>query len=863
MKKIILLLLIWNSFNSKAQNFKIIYGNIKDSTGQPLIAVSITLHSANDTFHTLSDEKGEFQFTNVTKPDFSISVTLLGYQSRQKHFHFSDTLRQIKIPDILMSTKTNTLNEIIVKGRKPIVTLKEDTLEYQVSQFKLKENTVVEDLLKRLPGLEVDINGNIKFMGQSVTKIRINGQEIQVNNIQTLTRLIPTDLLEKVQIIDDYGELSKITGRKVENPEKVLNLQSKNAIEEAYQITGNVGIGTYERYNVSLMGCYLSPQKQIYAYNNNNNISGTTEKQNLNNAGITISSKYKKLNIGTNLNWERTLNNIISTSSSTNFSTEGNLYNTVNSNEKVVNNNIVLYINSQFTSAHHDQINTSIRGSLIDNKNSGVLESKQTGIQNLTQITNSLSTNYSPAFDGTILFSHPTRKSGRFYSGRLLYSISRNQNNVNSNNEIHYYNNTDSIVDSISNLLLKKPVKAYGINHQSSWIEPINSKANIEFKYIFKHNSSDNSLLTYENSPNEKMTKIDSLSNQNTYNTSTHEIGISIKNENKNIRYIIGGSAIYYKLNNSSIHSKDIIEKLAFSPILKFFYKIEKSTDFSLLLNNYLSYPGYQQIQSVPDKTNIQYPVIGNPKLKASSTNRINAELRHVGENIIFITTTAEFVKNKITTSTINVEDTSGVIFQETHFLNTNGNYNFNIHIGWTRMFKNDFSLTFDGGNSYTHNILYLDNNRAISKNLIATTSLKAHIIQPWVDITSLIGYTFNHNVYNVSENENSTIQSWNFQLNGKLSFKSWNLNIESSKIINIGYSGSLAANPAIINAGIEKSLLKKKISCRIQGYNLLNQVSNVSQITSGNTITQTKTSTLGSYLLLSLIYDFKKVTSH
>jgi len=861
MKKIIILFFIATSLHLQAQNFKIVNGSIKDSAGQPLITANITLCSVSDTFHTLSNEKGEFQFNNVKKNSFFLIANIMGYQSWKHYYNYADTLEVVNI-DIIMQIKTSLLNEVVVKGNKPLVISKEDTLEYHVSQFNLKENAIVEDLLKRIPGLEVDINGNILFMGQPITKIKINGQEIQVNNIQTLTRLIPTDLLEKIQIIDDYGEFSTITGRKTEKPTHVLNLQSKSNFKQAYQLTGTAGMGSSERYNTSLLGSYLSPQEQLFLYSNNNNIYGVTQKQNLNNAGITYTKKYKNWYIGTNINWEKIFTNITTSSLSTIINSEGNLYNNIQNKEQTENNNRTLYLNGQYKSASNNQINISLRGSLANNKSNSFLECQQTGIQDLFQTTSNITNNYIPTFDGSILFSHPLKKKGRIYSERLVYFLNQNNNNLNSNNHTLFKNTDGALTDSLSHLLIQKPTNQFGLNYQTSWIEPINKLANIELKYTFKYNNYNNSLLTYSNDSNYKNKLIDSLSNLYSYKISNNEIEISIKNEFKSMKYIIGGRATFYKLYNESQYSNNIIHGFTFSPIIKIYYKINTSS-LSLLCDHYLTYPSYQQIQSIPDKTNILFPVIGNPNLKASATTRIIAELRHVGDNILFITTTAEFTKRNISTNTINILDTLGVITQETYFLNTNGNYSLSIQYGWNRIFNKIFSLSLDGGESYSINKIYLDNDSRTIQNLLFSSSIKAQYLNPIIELTGLITHTFSRNIYKVPEKETTNIQSLNFQLNGKISYKSWEINFTGNKQINSGFSGSIAENPFILNAAIEKKFIKNKLTCRLQGHNLSNEVNNASQIITGNTITETKTSILGTYFLLSLAFDLRKVNTH
>jgi hypothetical protein len=178
----------------------------------------------------------------------------------------------IKLDPIKVKVQTNMLNTVVVSAVIPI-TIKEDTVEYKASAYKVREGSPVEDLLKKLPGVSVDKDGNVTAHGKQVTKVRVNGKDYFTGDVQTATQNLPADIVENIQVIDDYGDQANLTGIKTGDPDKILNITIQKGKSKGNFGQGSVGIGNDDRYQAKLSANSFYDARQlavIGTWNNNN-----------------------------------------------------------------------------------------------------------------------------------------------------------------------------------------------------------------------------------------------------------------------------------------------------------------------------------------------------------------------------------------------------------------------------------------------------------------------------------------------------------------------------------------------------------------------------------------------------------------
>jgi hypothetical protein len=152
-----------------------------------------------------------------------------------------------------------------------------------------------------------------------------------------------------------------------------------------------------------------------------------------------------------------------------------------------------------------------------------------------------------------------------------------------------------------------------------------------------------------------------------------------------------------------------------------------------------------------------------------------------------------------------------------------------------------------------------MDNVRKTGQNLVLTQSVRANMLKEWLELTGGVAYTYNRNVYVLAENSITNISTWNFNLNGKVFFlKTFSVGADINKQLNSGFSGALSTNPTMINGTLEKMFFKRKLTVRLQGFNLLDQTAGLSQSIAGNTVTQNQNRLLGRYFMLTLQCDLR-----
>ncbi len=208
-----------------------IRGSVVDSlTRKPLLEASVSLLSARDsslvTFG-ITDGDGKFVFSKVAEGQYRVLVTYVGYRGRARRVSVTKNDPVADVGTIDLVAQSQTLTEVSVQGEKAPIAVKGDTLEFNADSFKTRPNSQVEDLLKKLPGVEVDRDGAIKAQGQAVTKVLVDGKPFFGNDPKMATRNLPADIIDKVQLFDQASEQSQFSGVDDGDREKTINITTK------------------------------------------------------------------------------------------------------------------------------------------------------------------------------------------------------------------------------------------------------------------------------------------------------------------------------------------------------------------------------------------------------------------------------------------------------------------------------------------------------------------------------------------------------------------------------------------------------------------------------------------------------------
>ncbi|QIE59272.1 outer membrane beta-barrel protein [Rasiella rasia] len=234
---------------AQLQPFKISGTLMANDAGQPLESATVYVERVKDSTlvtYTITNQNGYFSIEDkAADKNLKIYITYVGYKTFEKEF--VATSEEIELGTIVMKIDANTLDEVVLKSRAPI-TIKKDTLEFNVSSFKTKKDASVEDLLKKLPGVEVDDEGQITVNGKAVNKILVNGKPFFGDDPTITTRNLTKDIIEKVQVTDTKTDAEAFAGEDADGENKTINLTIKE--ENNKGIFGRVaaGGGTNDRY---------------------------------------------------------------------------------------------------------------------------------------------------------------------------------------------------------------------------------------------------------------------------------------------------------------------------------------------------------------------------------------------------------------------------------------------------------------------------------------------------------------------------------------------------------------------------------------------------------------------------------------
>src|SRR5690606_34363760 len=259
--------------SAAAQTNKQVKGTLVDSTGQSIIGASIKLISDSDSLVTASDVDGEFEFRQVKSDAFLLTISSLGYNATKLAGKFDGT-SILDLGKIIITESSQLLEAVNIDGT-PLIVVKEDTLEYQNKNYNLRDGAVTEDLLKKLDGVEVDKDGNVTAQGEQVTRVRINGKDFFGGDVQTATKNLPADVIDKIQIIDDYGDQANLTGNKTGDPQRILNIEIAPSKNKGDFGQFRVGGGTEERFQTTAMYNSFAETRQFSSLANLNNMNAS------------------------------------------------------------------------------------------------------------------------------------------------------------------------------------------------------------------------------------------------------------------------------------------------------------------------------------------------------------------------------------------------------------------------------------------------------------------------------------------------------------------------------------------------------------------------------------------------------------
>jgi hypothetical protein len=250
-------------------------GKVSDTLArQNLADATVSILNPKDSTpvtYAITDKSGAFEIKNLDTGLYRLLVTFQGYRPFSKTFMISKDFPVADFPTIYLDKESVMLQEVVVSA--PPITVKKDTVEFNASAFKTKPNSTAEDLLKKIPGVQVDKDGNVKAQGEDVQKVYVDGKEFFGNDPKLATKNITADMIESVQVFDDMSDQAKFTKIDDGSRSKTINIKLKKDKRHGYFGKAMAGYGTDDRFESSIMFNRFNGDRRISILGGANNIN--------------------------------------------------------------------------------------------------------------------------------------------------------------------------------------------------------------------------------------------------------------------------------------------------------------------------------------------------------------------------------------------------------------------------------------------------------------------------------------------------------------------------------------------------------------------------------------------------------------
>lgn len=886
-----------SSLNAFTRSDFQVKGKLVDTMGNPIARATLKLYTVGlqDTLKTVSNNVGFFLFKDVLTRNSVLIISSVGYGTITKAITIPVDKEIVSIDRLVLTNSYTSLQEVFVSV--PPIMVKEDTVEYKADSFRLKPNAMVEDLLKKMPGIDVDKNGNITAQGKTVTKVRVNGKDFFSGDPKTATRELSADMIDKVQVIDDYGDMANASGIKDGEPDKVINLQLKKEKNRGIFGRSTTGVGTDNRYQGTANVNIFDNNKQITFFGgaNNTNTStfgfdgggggggrgiqvniggnnqggiggteglsttksfGTNFRNDFKDKKGSIYGNYSFSNKSTDINRDVASQNFFENSSFLNHQADSSLNRSKNHRASI---NIEWNIDSFNYIKFIPEFNTRE----ANNTSNSIFDYLRNSIDTTSRgINNNLTHSQSPNFSGNLIFNHKFRKRGR----NLSVNINGGYNSSDAeNNKFNLTNNLIPILDVVQqNQYINTMNQTDNINIRFNYSEPIMKDRYLDLIYSFGHSYTNNERVTRDALDLDRF--LPELSNAFETDFLNQRIGANIRTVKKKYNYSLGISTQPvsqkgYSLTKDSAYMP--IRTQNVFPTARFAYNFTRTKNLNF---NYFAnavQPTFGQLQPVKDVSNPQYQTQGNPLLKPSQNHFFSLffnNLNFTSGRTFFVGANYNFIQNQIINNTMRIGNAGT---QLTSYDNVNGYYNVTGFYNYSKPWNNrTYVLTINGSVNLNHNIALIDSQRNVGKNLLFSQGGKMEFNwKEWLEFDLGARYGLNRVRYTLPGQQNVDYGSWTISNNSRIDLpKDWIFKHDLEYIINRGLSSGVNQNIILINASFEKTLFKKKTGIlRVSGFDVFKQNKSIARSVNGNNITDTKVNRLTRYFMLTFIYRINK----
>lgn len=888
-----------------SQSIKIT-GVIQGTENETLPGTSVMLIGAQDSIlksYSITNKEGAFSLIGIKPGDYFLKVSSFGYTPYEKSVTVTAESQDMDFGIVQLEPKS--LNTVIVEGEYIPMQIKGDTLEYDSRAFEIREHDVVEDLLKQLPGVEVEENGTITVQGEEVDQVLVDGEKFFGDDATIATKNLPAKSVDKVQVYDKKSDQSEFTGVDEGEEKTTINLKLKESHKK----------GTFG--NITASGGTQIPTNDIIRYEGKANVFSFKKKwqlsiigmsNNINQTGFTYSD-YKNFmggaqgfmrggaDIGgvnvsngdpddgfltthaTGINFTYKPSSQTTLTSSVFFNSFDKLFNKVLERETYFTDSTLL------TNEVADQNSVSFNGSAdlaFEQKwdSTHLLNINATGnlgrtTYNNTNATENLTDNnelvssfvtdlnqidYSYTFNGSANYRKKFLKSGR-YTG-IDASYARTNQDITTYLD---YLNTLVINGVPANFLTNQEQLSIQSTETMgatwTWSEPITKNSLLQMDLSFNRIGESRNKDVYDN-VSDVLTENPILSGDGLYYRTHANAELRHKLFLKNVKTTLGAKYKYLNLSGQDIFTESK-EFHFILPNARFEWDPNKTGNIRLTYNTSITAPTLNQLQPIPDNTNPSQLILGNINLRPEYTHNVQLRYRNFNQfnftffmvslggsytdnNIIYAQQTNEFYITTLTPENIGSEKG----------LNAFVVYGTSVH-----PLKTKFSIHASG--NVSNGLINLNGIQDGYVTYSTSPSIRfENIGKEIVDIRTGFAYTYSLNTYQQNSNLNNNFQNYDYYVNLTFKIKDrWLI----KPVVNHYFFPGFDNNNQLFLADFTVAcnfLESRKLQVYISGKDLFNQNTGLNQYYLQNMYEREVTQTLGRYVMLGVKYSFTKLGS-
>jgi hypothetical protein len=902
---------------SFAQNKYTIKGSALDTvSGTPLVNTSIAILNSKDS--TLvrfgrAAANGGFNLNNLKSGQFILLVSYPDYADYVETFSL-DSIRPSKdFGKIKMILKARLLEEVIVKGTAAQMTIKGDTTEFNAAAFNIEANSKVEDLLKQLPGIQVDKDGKITAHGQAVNKVLVDGEEFFGDDPTLVTKNIRGDMVDKVQLYDKKSDQATFTGIDDGERTKTINIKLKEGKKQGYfgKVDGGAGNDKFyqgqamfnvfkEKQKFSAYGTIANTAKTGLGWEDNSKYSTSNVQVmeggiffvsgegggdldsydgRFNGEGIPITrsggmhydTKWKDDKYSLNMNYKAGSINVAGNKNSLN---QNNLPSGIinsNSDQNFDNSMFrqkldgILLVKLDTTS----ELKITIDGTLKNSQsNSNFLSSgfRGNGIsinKSIRQLSNDAD---QKLFNTSALWTKKLKKKGRTLSLTLGQKYDDDDAAGFLNSENSFFN-TLGILDSIQLIDQYKTnfSRNSGFNSNLAYTEPLSKSLSVILNYGMNLNNSIAERKSFNKASTGKYDILDAeFSNNFELDQTSNQSGaVFTYRKNKNIiNFGTRLSSVDFRQtdrNTGTLYQRDFLNWL---PQASFKHNFSNQKSFEIRYNGSTNQPTLNQIQPIKVNTDPLNITLGNPDLKPSFRSGFNAyynSYKVLSDKSIYLSGSYSYTNNAIVNNT--VTDAAGKSTYQSFNLKDKSPSNYYFYGGYGRKIPGTelrigMNLNSDGSTYF--NMINDVLNKTRSSNYSTQLTFQMYK-QKKIEFYFALGpeYITSESSLQKQINNNGWGASSQFELQVYLPQK---VRIQTSA--NFDYQEKTQSfdqdfNRLIWNTNISKSFMKEEsLKFTLSANDLLNQNTGFNRRATSNMITQNSYTTIKRYFMLSLSYD-------